>query len=435
MSTTHVAAILPLTVVAVFGEEIVAGTAVARAGRALVDELHARSVEVILARSAADGISVVAADPLIGCLMVDIDLDQEDGAARVLRAFRSRNDRAPVFLFGQRSQISSVPLSTLKMVDEFIWLLEDSPVLMAGRVATAIRRYRDQLLPPMFAAMLQQADMHEYAFGTPGHLGGTAFLKTPVSKAFFDYFGENMFRSDLSIGMEEVGSLLNHSGPIGESEKYAARVFGAHRSYTVTNGTSTSNRILFMANLTEGDVALCDRNCHKSIEHGLTMTGAIPVFLVPHRNRYGIIGPIYPEGLKPEALRKRIKAHPLTGDANSPKPRHTVITNNVTRVIEIGGNAIDRLHFDEAWYAYARFNLLYRKRHAMFGDASEYKDGPTLFATHSTHKLLAAFSQASFIHIRDGREPIEHARFNESFMMHASTSPFYPIIASNEISA
>ena len=125
------------------------------------------------------------------------------------------------------------------------------------------------------------------------------------------------------------------------------------------------------------------------------------------------------------------------------KPRHTVITNstydgliyNVARVIEIGAHAIDRLHFDEAWYAYARFNPLYRNRHAMFGDPAEYKDGPTLFATHSTHKLLAAFSQASFIHIRDGRDPIEHARFNESFMMHASTSPFYPIIASNEISA
>ena len=289
----------------------------------------------------------------------------------------------------------------------------------------------------------RQARVHEYAFGTPGHLGGTAFLKTPVSKVFFDYFGENLLRSDLSIGMAAVGSLLDHSGPIGESEKYAARVFGSHRSYTVTNGTSSSNRIIFMASLTENDIALCDRNCHKSIEHGLVMTGAIPVYLVPHRNRYGIIGPIYPEDLQPEAVRTRGAANHLTAGANRLKPRHTIITNstydgliyNVARVIEIGGDAIDRLHFDEAWYAYARFNPLYRNRHAMFGDPAGYKHGPTLFATHSTHKLLAALSQASFIHIRDGRDPIDHARFNESFMMHASTSPFYPIIASNEISA
>ena len=380
---------------------------------------------------------------MIGCLVVHGDLDDSGGAEKVLRAFRARNDRAPAFLFGERSQISGIPLSTLRLVNEFIWLTEDTTTLLAGRIKAAIQRYRENLLPPMFAAMLRQANVHEYAFGTPGHLGGTAFLKTPVSKIFFDYFGENMLRSDLSIGMAAVGSLLDHSGPIGESEKYAARVFGAHRSYTVTNGTSGSNRIIFMASVTENDIALCDRNCHKSIEHSLVMTGAIPVFLVPRRNRYGIIGPIYPEDLQPETVRKRAAENPLFASANRPKPKHTIITNstydgliyNVERVIEIGGDVIDRLHFDEAWYAYARFNPLYRGRHAMFGDPAAYKNGPTLFATHSTHKLLAALSQSSFIHIRDGRDPIEHAQFNESFMMHASTSPFYPIIASNEISA
>ncbi len=438
----HAALMSPLSILAVFGD-IQVGTTLQRSGIALVEKLRERGFEVIPARSAADGASAIWSDPLIGSVIVDADLDQSGGAETVLRAFRARNDRAPAFLFGERSHISAIPLSTLKLANEFIWLTEDTPTLMAGRVEAAIQRYRENLLPPMFSSMLAQANVHEYAFGTPGHLGGTAFLKTPVSKIFFDYFGENLLRSDLSIGMAAVGSLLDHSGPIGESEKYAARVFGAHRSYTVTNGTSGSNRIIFMASLTQNDIALCDRNCHKSIEHGLVMTGAIPVFLVPHRNRYGIIGPIYPEDLQPETVRKRAGANPLTAGANRLKPQHTIITNstydgliyNVERVIEIGGDVIDRLHFDEAWYAYARFNPLYRGRHAMFGDPASYKNGPTLFATHSTHKLLAALSQASFIHIRDGRDPIEHARFNESFMMHASTSPFYPIIASNEISA
>ena len=128
--------------------------------------------------------------------------------------------------------------------------------------------------------------------------------------------------------MAAVGSLLDHSGPIGESEEYAARVFGAHRSYTTTNGTSGSNRTIFMASLTQNDIALCDRNCHKSIEHGLVMTGAIPVYLVPHRNRYGIIGPIYPEDLQPETVRARGAANPLTVGANKLKPRHTIITNS-----------------------------------------------------------------------------------------------------------
>ncbi|MDQ6436570.1 Orn/Lys/Arg decarboxylase N-terminal domain-containing protein [Mesorhizobium sp. LHD-90] len=435
-------AMSPLSILLAYGD-IPSETTLARSGIALIEQLQARGFEVVRARSADDGESAIRADPLIGAVIVDADIDPSGGAETVLRAFRARNDRAPAFLFGERSHIPEIPLSTLKLANEFIWLVEDTPSFIAGRIEAAIQRYRENLLPPMFSAMLAQANVRDYAFGTPGHLGGTAFLKTPVSKVFFEYFGENMLRSDLSIGMAAVGSLLDHSGPIGESERFAARVFGAHRSYTTTNGTSGSNRTIFMASLTQNDIALCDRNCHKSIEHGLVMTGAIPVYLVPHRNRYGIIGPIYPEDLQPETVRARADANPLTTSANRLKPRHTIITNstydgliyNVERVIEIGGDVIDRLHFDEAWYAYARFNPLYRGRHAMFGDPAEYTDGPTLFATHSTHKLLAALSQASFIHIRDGRDPIEHARFNESFMMHASTSPFYPIIASNEISA
>jgi arginine decarboxylase len=97
---------------------------------------------------------------------------------------------------------------------------------------------------------------------------------------------------------------------------------------------------------------------------------------------------------------------------------------------------VDRVHFDEAWYGYARFNPMYRDRHAMRGNPADHpKDGPTVFATHSTHKLLAALSQTSYIHIRDGRGAIDHGRFNEAYCSQASTSPLYALIASNEIAA
>ncbi len=98
------------------------------------------------------------------------------------------------------------------------------------------------------------------------------------------------------------------------------------------------------------------------------------------------------------------------------------------------GKSVDSIHFDEAWYGYARFNPLYRERFAM-RDGVRDKNGPTVFATQSTHKLLAALSQASMIHVRNGRVPIEHSRFNEGFMMHSSTSPLYPIIASLDVSS
>ena len=202
----------------------------------------------------------------------------------------------------ERGAAATIPIDVMEMVDEFVWTLEDTAAFVGGRVAASVRRYVEVMLPPLAAALMRFTQEYEYSWHTPGHTGGTAFLKSPVGRVFFDYFGENMLRSDLSISVGSLGSLLDHSGPMGEHEKYAARVFGAHRTYSVTNGTSMSNRVIFMAAVARDQVALCDRNCHKSIEHSLVMTGAIPQYLVPLRNRYGIIGPIPPARLSKDAI-------------------------------------------------------------------------------------------------------------------------------------
>ena len=192
------------------------------------------------------------------------------------------------------------------------------------------------------------------------------------------------------------------------------------------------------------EIALCDRNCHKSIEQGLVITGGIPVFLSPTRNRYGIIGPIPPQQLEPKAIAKCIADNPLAKAAGRKRAVYSVLTNCTydgmcydaadaeTRLAK----SVDRVHFDEAWYGYARFNPMYRDRYAMRGSPDTHpKDGPTVFATHSTHKLLAALSQTSYIHIRDGRGAIDHGRFNEAYCSQASTSPLYALIASNDVAA
>ena len=221
-------------------------------------------------------------------------------------------------------------------------------------------------------------------------------------------------------------------------------MFGADRTYYVTNGSSTSNRVILMASVTRDQIALCDRNCHKSVEHAMTLTGTIPTYLMPSRNYLGLIGPIHPERLDPAAIAKSIADNALVKAGVDRKPVHAVVTNStydglcyhIEQVEALLGKSVDRLHFDEAWYGYARFNPIYAKRFAMHGDPGQSRaDRPTLFATQSTHKLLAALSQASYIHIREGRRPIDHARFNEAFMMHASTSPQYAIIASNDVAA
>jgi arginine decarboxylase len=412
----------------------------------LIEALRAMDTDVIGSLSTADAESIAISDPGIDCVLVDWDIGEDDTthaeATRLIEALRSRNDLLPVFLTAERTAASGIPTGIMEKVSDFVWLLEDTPAFIAGRIVAAMGRYRRQLFPPFTSALASFSRVYEYSWHTPGHTGGTAFLKSPVGIAFHEVLGEPLFRTDLSISVGELGSLLDHSGPIGESEKYAARVFGAHRSYTVTNGTSTSNRVVFMACVTGDEIALCDRNCHKSIEHSLTLTGARPVYLLPSRNYLGIIGPIYPEVLEKKSIQKAVKESSLAAGARNKRPVHCVITNstydgltyNVRRVLELLGPTVSRIHFDEAWYGYARFNPLYLDRYAMFGDPASYH-GPTVFATTSTHKLLAAFSQASFIHVRDGADPVDHPRFNESFMMHASTSPFYPIIASNEVSA
>ncbi|TDV24802.1 lysine decarboxylase/arginine decarboxylase [Paraburkholderia caballeronis] len=427
--------------------ELADDTSAGRAARVLAEDLAERRIDVIRSNSADDARAVLCADASIQCVLLDWDLHDDPehaGALAVLDEARARSATLPVFLLANRHAASSVPADAMEKADDFIWLYDDSPDFIGGRIAAAIGRYRERVLPPMFRALVEFSQVYEYSWHTPGHTGGTAFLKSPVGRAFFSFFGEELFRSDLSISVGELGSLLDHSGPIGEGERYAARVFGAHRTYYVTNGSSTSNRVILMASVTRDQIALCDRNCHKSVEHAMTLSGAIPTYLLPTRNRYGIIGPIPPSRLTPAALQDAIASNPLVRDGIDPTPVHAIITNStydglcydVARVEALLGQSVDRLHFDEAWYGYARFNPLYERRFAMHGEPKDHDASrPTVFSTQSTHKLLAALSQASMIHVRDGRRPIEHARFNEAFMMHASTSPQYAIIASNDVSA
>lgn len=425
-------------------------SAVGRSAQTLADELVERGVQVISAFSYDDGLATIVSDASIHTVLVSWHLkgegvNGERPAMALLRVLHERHEKVPVFLVTATSEgVAGITEEVMDLVDEFIWMLEDTAEFISGRIIAAMQRYREQLLPPFAAALARYSQLREHSWSAPGHQGGIGFTKLPVGRMFFDFYGENLFRTDMGIERGALGSLLDHTGPIGESERYAARVFGAHRSYSVVGGTSESNRTIMQACMKEGDVVVCDRNCHKSIEQGLMLTGALPVYLVPTRNRYGIIGPIHPEEMAPETIQKKIADSPLTRDAKNKKPVYAVLTNctydgmcyNAAMAQDLLGKSSNRVHFDEAWYGYARFNPMYKDHFAMRDDPSTHRpDDPTVFATHSTHKLLTALSQASYIHIRDGRDAIDHERFNQSYMMHATTSPLYAIIASNDIAS
>lgn len=450
-------------------------TAVGRAGRGLVTELARRGVEVTESVSYEDGAAVVASDAGLCAVLVDWDLADGDGvngdsavngagagaapgsaASRLMSAIRARNATLPIFLLAKGDAEREFTVEAMEYADELVWVLQDTAEFIAGRVLAAMDRYVSGLLPPFFKALLEYNREQEYAWAVPGHQGGVAYLKTPVGRMFHDFYGENLFRTDMGIERVSLGSLLDHTGPVGESEAYTARVFGAHRSYSGLVGTSGSNRTVMSGVLGSGDVAVIDRNCHKSVMQGLQITGAVPAYLIPSRNRYGIIGPIRAAEMTAAAIKQKIEESPLLAATDSTDgspagggagrlacaPRYVVITNctydglcyDVEAAERLLAPSSDVLHFDEAWYGYARFHPLYAGRFAMRGDPADHPgDGPTVFSTQSSHKLLAALSQASFIHVREGRRKVPHAAFNEAYMMHATTSPLYALIAANDV--
>ena len=423
-------------------EDSVISHAVAR----LSAELEAENVEAVIIRNFEDGLAYIRSNTSVDCLLYGRKMDnneEKEQANRLITQLHRRQEDVPIFLLSDREEaLIAFDRAMMEQVDEFAWILEDSADFIAGRVLAAIQRYRANLLPPLMKSMMQYSDVHEYSWAAPGHQGGVGFTKTPAGRIYHEYFGENLFRSDVGIERSSIGSLLDHSGAFGECEKNAARIFGADQSYSVVVGTSGSNRTIMQACMTENDVVIIDRNCHKSIEQGLILTGAKPIYLIPSRNRYGIIGPIYPQEMTVKSIQQKIANNPLTADKIGQPITYSVVTNctydgvcyNAKKVQALLDHSTDRIHFDEAWYGYARFNPIYHDHFAM-RDEPIMPNEPTVFATHSTHKLLNALSQASFIHIRNGRNSIDYNRFNQAYMMHATTSPLYAICASNDIAA
>jgi arginine decarboxylase len=419
-----------------------------RAMERLVNAIREEGYEVVRTSTPEDGLSLVTSDPSHSAILLDWDLEGENqldelAALKILRAVRRRNKKIPIFLIADRTLVSELPLEVVKQVHEYIHLFGDTPAFIANRVDFAVERYHEQLLPPYFRELKKYNDQGAYSWDAPGHMGGVAFLKHPIGMEFHKFFGENIMRSDLGISTAPLGSWLDHIGPPGESERNAARIFGADWTFYVLGGSSTSNQIIGHGVIAQDDIVLADANCHKSICHSLTVTGARPVYMKPTRNGYGMIGLVPIKRFHPDFIQGLIEKSPLTVGARSQTPTYAVVTNStydglcydVNRVVTELAKSVPRIHFDEAWYAYAKFHEIYQGRFAM-GVPDDMPDRPAIFAVQSTHKMLAAFSMGSMIHVKlSPRAALDFDQFNEAFMMHGTTSPFYPLIASLDVAA
>lgn len=423
----------------------------------LDSELVSHDLSVVTARTAADVEFAIAANSGVGAALLDWDYysnGNSDGGelSETIDRIHRINADIPVMLLAERSEVEQIPLAIAERARGFFWLHEDTPAFVAGRVERLVKEYVDGLMSPFFGALKRYVDDWNWNWSCPGHNGGMFYRKTPLGRMFFDYVGESFLRGDLCNASVELGSILQHEGPVLAAEKRAAEVFGAERTYFVLNGTSTSNKMVTLGLIAPGDLVLFDRNCHKSMHHGaLMLAGAIPVYLNPTRDANGIIGPIDHRFLNEDYIREQIRCNPLVKDPEAWKRerpfRMAILTNttydgvcyNAREFLERVGSLCDYIVYDEAWMAYAKFHPLYRDRFGMALTALG-PDDPGIYTTQSTHKCLAGFSQASQIHVRDSHingQPrcTEHDRFNEVFMMHTSTSPQYNMIASLDVGA
>lgn len=283
--------------------------------------------------------------------------------------------------------------------------------ILAAEVAqTAATPFYDQLK----AYVAQAKD----SWHTPGHAGGDAYKGSAWVGDFRDFVGEQMLRADLSVSVPMLDSLLHPTGVIAQAQRLAAQAFGARKTYFATNGTSTSNKVIFQSLLAPGDKLLLDRNCHKSVHHGVILSGARPVYLDSSVNlHWGLFGPVP-------------RARVLQALADHPDAKVLILTSctydglryDLAPIIEAAHAAGIKVIVDEAWYGHARFHP--ELRPTALESGADY-------VTQSTHKVLSAFSQASMIHVND--PDFDEHLFRENFNMHASTSPQYGLIASLDV--
>ena len=423
--------------------------------RALAQAIESEGFEVVGVTSYGDLSQFAQQQSRASAFILSID-DEEftpgpdlDPAVLNLRNFieevRRKNAEVPIYVHGETKTSRHLPNDVLRELHGFIHMFEDTPEFVARHIIREAKSYLEGIQPPFFKALLDYAEDGSYSWHCPGHSGGVAFLKSPVGQMYHQFYGENMLRADVCNAVEELGQLLDHNGAIGASERNAARIFNADHCYFVTNGTSTSNKMVWHHTVAPGDVVVVDRNCHKSILHSIIMTGAIPVFLKPTRNHYGIIGPIPQAEFEVDAIKAKIRANPLLAgvDADKVKPRILTLTQstydgvlyNTETIKNLLDGWVDNLHFDEAWLPHAAFHPFYGSFHAM-GKKRARPQHSVVYATQSIHKLLAGISQASHVLVQDSQNTkLDRHLFNEAYLMHTSTSPQYSIIASCDVAA
>ena len=308
-------------------------------------------------------------------------------------------------------------------------------------------KYEEEILPPFFDVLSEYSRRGNLQFACPGHQGGQYFMKHPAGRAMYEFFGENIFKSDICNADVDLGDLLIHEGPAMSAQTYAAKVYNADKTYFVMNGTSTSNSVVINAIVSPGDLVLFDRNNHKSIYNSALVSNAgKPVYLETSRNPFGFIGGIDAHCFDEKYLREEA-AKVDSEKAKEKRPFRLAVIQlgtydgtiyNARQVVDKIGHLCDYILFDSAWVGYEQFIPMMRECSPLLLELKP--DDPGILVTQSIHKQQAGFSQTSQIHKKDShlrgqKRYVDHKRFNNAYMLYASTSPFYPLFAALDVNA
>src|SRR2546425_4420910 len=333
----------------------------------------------------------------------------------VQRITRFRRELDVYILIAQEKEDDVVDKLFTESVDGYFYR-EERDYRGIYRILNA--QIQERARTPFYDQLKNYVWMAKDQWHTPGHSSGESLRGSPWVNDFYEFMGEHVFDADLSVSVPMLDSLMEPKGVIAEAQAMAAKACAARATNSATNGTSTTNKVNFQRLPAPGEKLLLDRNCHKSVHHGVVLSGAHPIYLDSGLNRkYGLYGPV-----PKKTLFYSIKKHPDAQALILTSCTYDGLRYDLAPIVEAAHAKGIKVIIDEAWYGFARFHPEFRPT-ALEAGAD--------YATQSTHKVLSAFSQASMIHVNDPgfREHL----FRENFNMHTSTSPQYGLIASLDI--
>jgi len=341
--------------------------------------------------------------------------EQASALELVQRITRFRPELDVYILIAQEQEDEIVDTLFAEAVDGYFYR-EERDYRGMYRILNA--QIQERSRTPFYDQLKNYVWMAKDSWHTPGHSSGESLRGSPWVNDFYDFMGEHVFDADLSVSVKMLDSLMEPTGVIAEAQTIAAKAFGARRTFFATNGTSTANKVIFQTLLAPGEKLLLDRNCHKSVHHGVVLSGAHPVYLDSSVNaKYSLYGPV-----PKKTILAAIKKHPDAQALILTSCTYDGLRYDLGPIIEAAHAKGIKVIVDEAWYGFARFHPSFRPT-ALEAGAD--------YATQSTHKVLSAFSQASMIHVND--PGFNEHLFRENFNMHTSTSPQYSMIASLDV--